>query len=137
MTKFNELKRIFKILRGPGGCPWDRRQTHTSILKNLKEETGEFACAVRRRDYRNMEEELGDILLQVMFHSQMASDKGKFDIEDVIDHLIKKLKRRHPHVFGSVKVKSVKEVLANWHAIKRNEKQKKIKNEKKKWIHAD
>lgn len=122
-SKFAELKKIFKILRGPKGCPWDRRQTHQSILKNLIEEAEEYTEAVRRRNYKNMEEELGDILLQVMFHSQMASEKGKFDIEDVINHLIKKLKRRHPHVFGNVKVKSVKDVLRNWHAIKRNEKQ--------------
>ena len=122
MTKFNELKKVFKTLHGKKGCLWDKEQTHKSLLKYLKEETGEFIFAVKNNDLRNMEEELGDILLQVMFHSQIASKENKFDIEDVMGGLIRKLKRRHPHVFGKVKVKSSRDVVTNWNKIKKGEK---------------
>jgi len=122
MTKFNELKKVFKTLHGPKGCLWDKKQTHKSLLKYLKEESGEFISAVRKNDLRNMEEELGDILLQVMFHAQIASKENKFGIEDVIGGLIRKLKRRHPHVFGNVKVKSAGQVVKNWNRIKKDEK---------------
>lgn len=121
MTKFNELKKVFKKLLGPDGCMWDRKQTHRTLLPYLKEETDEFIEAVGRGDAKHMEEELGDILLQVMFHSQLASKAGKFDVEDVIGHLIRKLKRRHPHIFGKTKVRSVKDIVANWHKIKAKE----------------
>lgn len=124
-TKFIELKRVFKALHGPKGCLWDKKQTHRSILKDLKEEVEEFVAAVKKNHTREMQEELGDLLLHVMFHSQIASKKKKFDIEDVIDGLVKKLKRRHPHVFGSAKVKSADEIIANWHKIKRLEKKDK------------
>ncbi len=117
-TRFVELKRVFDTLHGPRGCPWDKRQTHETLLPYLKEEVREFVAAVAARDYHNMKEELGDILLQIMFHSILASKEGSFTVEDVIDVLIKKLKRRHPHVFGKVKVKSVRQVIRNWHAIK-------------------
>ncbi len=122
MTKFTELKKVFKTLHGEKGCLWDKKQTHKSLLKYLKEETGEFISAVKNNDLRNMQEELGDILLQIMFHSQIASKENKFDIEDVIDGLIRKLKRRHPHVFGSVKVKSAGQIIKNWNKIKKAEK---------------
>ncbi|MFA5146072.1 MAG: MazG nucleotide pyrophosphohydrolase domain-containing protein [Candidatus Omnitrophota bacterium] len=128
-TKFIELKKVFKTLHGPKGCPWDRKQTHETLLPYLKEESDEFIAEVRRRDYTNMKEELGDILLQVMFHSEIASREGSFDIEDVIDTLIRKLKRRHPHVFGSTKVKSVRQVIINWNRIKSLEKRR-----KKRWM---
>lgn len=120
-TKFHELKRVFERLHAPDGCMWDRKQTHKTLLKYLKEESDEFIEAVRKGDSSHMKEELGDILLQVMFHSQLASKSGTFDVEDVIDHLIKKLKRRHPHIFGKAKVSSVKEIVANWHRIKKSE----------------
>ena len=121
-TRFNELKKVFDALHGPNGCPWDKKQTHQSLLKYLTEESREFAVEVRKKDYEHMKEELGDILLQVMFHAKIASRDNRFDIEDVIDTLIKKLKRRHPHVFGKTKVKSVRDVLKNWKKIKALEK---------------
>lgn len=120
--KFSELKRVFEILLSPNGCGWDRKQTHESLIKYLKEETLEFEKAVKNKNFENMEEELGDILLQVMFHSQIAKKQKKFTIDDVIDTLTKKLKRRHPHVFGNRKVKSVKEIIVNWNKIKKSEK---------------
>ncbi|MCM8773268.1 MAG: MazG family protein [Candidatus Omnitrophica bacterium] len=124
-TKFVELKKIFKTLLGENGCLWDRKQTHRSLLPYLREECEELIEAINTKRYENMKEELGDILLQVMFHSQLASKEGKFDIEDVIDSLIKKLKRRHPHVFGKLKVNSAEEIIENWKKIKEKEKNNK------------
>jgi tetrapyrrole methylase family protein/MazG family protein len=120
-TAFIELKKTFKALHGPKGCPWDKKQTHRSIIPDLKEEVAEFTAAVRKKNIHHMKEELGDILLHVMFQAQIASKEGSFDIEDVIDGLIRKLKRRHPHVFGRTKVKSIRQVIANWHKIKASE----------------
>lgn len=121
-TKFNQLKRLFKKLRGPDGCLWDRSQNHKTLIPYLREETEEFISAVRENNLHHMKEELGDILLQVMFHSQIAGESKVFDIEDVISTLIKKLKRRHPHVFGNVRVKSAGEAIANWKKIKKEDK---------------
>lgn len=121
-TKFIELKNIFKALHGPRGCLWDKKQTHKSLLPYLKEESEEFIAAVRSGDFSHMKEELGDLLIQVMFHSQIASKSGQFDIEDVIDGLIRKLKRRHPHVFGNTKVNSTRQIISNWNKIKSQEK---------------
>jgi tetrapyrrole methylase family protein/MazG family protein len=121
-TKFLELKKIFDILHSPKGCLWDKEQTHKSLLPYLKEEAQEFVEAVKKNDFKHMQEELGDLLIQVMFHSKIAAKSGKFDVEDVIDGLIQKLKRRHPHVFGDTKVGSAKEIIANWQKIKRMEK---------------
>lgn len=121
-TKFLELKKVFTRLHGPQGCLWDKKQTHRSIMPDFTEEVNEFAAEVRRRDYHRMKEELGDILLHVMFHAQIASKRGTFDIEDVMDTLIKKLKRRHPHVFGGLKVKDTRQIIANWKKIKQEEK---------------
>lgn len=123
-TRFTELKEIFDILHGPKGCMWDKKQTHKSILQDLREEVREFIAEVNRGNTRNMKEELGDILLHVMFHAQIASKKGKFDIEDVIKELITKLKRRHPHVFGKLKVNSTRQIIANWNKIKLTEKRR-------------
>ena len=123
--KFAELKTIYETLHGPGGCMWDKEQTHRSILKDLREEVEEFIEAVKQEDYEHMQEEIGDVLLHVMFHAQIAEKNNKFTIEDVIDGLIAKIKRRHPHVFGTQKVSSTKEIIANWHAIKRLEKKRK------------
>lgn len=120
--KFDELVKVFEILNSPKGCRWDRKQTHKSLLKYLREETNEFIEAVKSGNSDDMEEELGDVLLQVMFHSQIAKKEKKFTIDDVIDTLTKKLKRRHPHVFGNKKVKSVKEIIVNWDKIKKSEK---------------
>ena len=121
-TKFSELKRVFDVLHGPKGCLWDRKQTHKTLVKYLREESREFIETVNKSSYRHMKEELGDLLLQVMFHSQIAKKNGRFDIEGVIDGFIKKLKRRHPHVFGTVKVQSVGEIIENWDRIKAQEK---------------
>jgi tetrapyrrole methylase family protein/MazG family protein len=121
-TKFVELKNIFNILHSRRGCMWDKEQTHKSLLKDLKEEVDEFIAAVKKNNYSHMQEELGDILLHVMFNAQIAKKQGKFDIEEVIAGLISKLKRRHPHVFGKVKVSSTRQIIANWNRIKRKEK---------------
>jgi uncharacterized protein YabN with tetrapyrrole methylase and pyrophosphatase domain len=104
---------------------WDKKQTHKTILPDLKEEVAELISAVKRENYSHIKEELGDILLHVMFHAQIAAKSGKFDIEDVIDGLIKKIKRRHPHVFGSVEVNSTRQIIRNWHRIKALEKKQK------------
>lgn len=119
--EINRLIDIVSKLRAPGGCPWDREQTHTSILSCLLDETYEFFEAVEENDTSMMKEELGDILLQVIFHSNMAKEKNRFDIEEVAYSINEKLIRRHPHVFGNKKVESSKEVLKNWEEIKRDE----------------
>lgn len=125
-NKFAELKTVYETLHGPNGCMWDKEQTHRSILKDLREEVDELAAAVEKEDCENMKEEIGDILLHVMFHAQIAEKNGKFTIEDVIDGLITKIVRRHPHVFGRQKVSSTKEIIANWDKIKRLEKKSKM-----------
>ncbi len=103
-------------------CPWDREQTNQSIKNNLIEEAYELLEAIEKNDNEAMVEELGDVLLQVVFHSQIKKDEGAFDINDVINHLIEKLIRRHPHVFGEEQAKSAEEVLKQWHKIKKEEK---------------
>jgi len=123
-TRFTELKKVFDTLHGPKGCLWDKKQTHKSLLPYLKEETREFIRAVENKDYENMKEELGDLLLQVMFHAKIAQRQGHFTIEDVIEVLGQKLKRRHPHVFGTAEVKSAKEIIRNWKKIKKEEKRR-------------
>jgi tetrapyrrole methylase family protein / MazG family protein len=130
-TKFIELKKIYETLHGEHGCMWDKEQTHASLLKDLQEEVDEFVEAVKNNDYPHMQEEVGDILLHVMFQAQIASKSKKFDIEDVIDGLIKKIKRRHPHVFGNQKVRSTREIIANWNKIKILEKQRKRPGQKR------
>jgi len=127
-TKFTELKQVFKRLHGPQGCPWDKQQTHRSLIPHLREEVDEFAAAVRKNQAHHMTEELGDLLLHVMFQAQIAQRQGRFDIEDVIAGLIRKLKRRHPHVFGTVKAKSARQVIANWKRIKSLEKKRRGRN---------
>ncbi len=118
----SDLLKIMSCLRAPGGCPWDAEQTHETIKKNLIEETYEVIEAINKDDKALLCEELGDVLLQVVFHSQMESEQGVFDFNDVADGICKKLIERHPHVFGEVKVDSVGEVLTNWDNIKRNSK---------------
>ncbi|MFH1094514.1 MAG: MazG nucleotide pyrophosphohydrolase domain-containing protein [Candidatus Omnitrophota bacterium] len=121
-TKFIELKQVFKTLHGPKGCLWDKKQTHKSLIGGLREETRELIQAIKNEKFNHIKEELGDVLLHVLFQAQIASKENKFDIEDVIDVLIKKLKRRHPHVFGKTKVRSSAQIVRNWNKIKVEEK---------------
>jgi MazG family protein len=109
-------------LRGPGGCPWDHEQTHRSLARHLLEEAHEVLDAIDSDDPERLREELGDLLLQVAFHAQMAADAGMFDIDDVAAGIVTKLIRRHPHVFGEVEVSGAEEVLVNWERIKAEEK---------------
>ena len=113
---------VMRTLREPGGCPWDREQTHASIRSNMIEEVYEYLEAVDAEDTEGMREELGDILMQIVFHARMAEEAGRFDLQDVIDEVVDKLIRRHPHVFGETKVTGSDEVLVNWEAIKKTDK---------------
>lgn len=113
---------VMQTLREPDGCPWDREQTHTSIRSNMIEEVYEFLEAVDNDDVAGMREELGDVLMQVVFHAQMAKEAGRFDLQEVIDEVTDKLIRRHPHVFGNLDVADSDEVLKNWEQIKKQEK---------------
>lgn len=124
IKKYNiaDLLSIMARLRGKDGCPWDREQSHSSIRKDLLEEAYEVADAIDRSDSVDLCEELGDLLLQVVFHSQIAVESGEFDFDDVCDGICKKLILRHPHVFGDVKVENSAQVLDNWDAIKKEEK---------------
>jgi MazG family protein len=125
MKKQSAIKDLLKVmakLRSPKGCPWDREQTHLSLRRHAIEEVYELIDAIEARDDHEIAEELGDLLLQVVFHSQMAKERGAFDFEKVCRVLVEKLIRRHPHVFGKTKVKNVDEVWANWEKIKRAEK---------------
>ncbi len=125
-TRRSALGRLLEImarLRGPGGCPWDRQQDHRSLRWHAVEEAYELIDAIEAGDDHELEEELGDMLMQVVFHCQLARERGAFDFERVARHIADKLVRRHPHVFGEVKVKGVNQVWANWERIKRAEKQ--------------
>jgi tetrapyrrole methylase family protein/MazG family protein len=117
-----DLVRVMARLRGPGGCPWDREQTHRSLARHLLEETHETLEAIDADDRDRLREELGDVLLQVVFHAQMAADDGAWDVDDVAEGIVRKLIRRHPHVFGEVEVSGADEVLVNWERIKAGEK---------------
>lgn len=121
---FEDLRSIMARLRAPDGCPWDKEQTHQSIKEYFLEEVYEFLEAVEEGSIPHMREELGDLLLQVVFHAQMASEQEHYDIDDVIHELSDKLVRRHPHVFGEVAVADSDEVVVNWEAIKNAEKGK-------------
>jgi nucleoside triphosphate diphosphatase len=120
--KLLEAVAIMAKLRAPGGCPWDREQTFDTIKRYTLEETYEVFDAIERRDWPGLKDELGDLLLQVLFYAQMASDAGYFDIYDVAANLNAKLIRRHPHVFGDVAAEDSGTVLRNWEQIKREEK---------------
>lgn len=119
---YNDLLEIIRILRSPDGCPWDRVQTHTSIRRGLLEESYEAAEAIDLDDAPLLQEELGDVLMQVVFHADIEKDRGRFTMEDVIDGVVKKLLFRHPHVFGSAHEESAESVLISWDALKRQEK---------------
>ncbi len=123
LQKFSKLVEIMARLRAPDGCPWDREQTHASILSCLVEEAHEFVDAVERSDIPNMREELGDLLLQVVFHAQMAQEAGTFTLEEVIEGISEKLIRRHPHVFGEAEASGSEAVMVQWDEIKRREKE--------------
>ena len=118
------LVAVMARLRAPGGCPWDAEQTHQSLAIHLLEETHEVLDAIDRNDMVDLEEELGDLLLQLVFHSEIASEEHDFEIGDVIEELIAKLVFRHPHVFGDVTVSGAGEVVANWEALKHEQKQR-------------
>ncbi len=118
----DDLVRIMEILRAPDGCPWDRVQTHQSIRRNMLEEAYEVAETIDAMDYEHMKEELGDVLLQVVFHSSMANSAGQFDLNDVIDGVCKKLVFRHPHLFGDVQADDPSGALNAWEAAKQVEK---------------
>lgn len=117
-----DLEEIVAILRAPGGCPWDAEQTHESVRREFLEETYEVVEAIDEGDSDHLKEELGDVLLQVVFHAQMEREAGRFDLEAVADGICKKLIYRHPHVFGQVEVSGTDQVLENWDQLKRKEK---------------
>ena len=117
-----DLEEIVRILRAPGGCPWDAEQTHQSIRRNFLEEAYEAVEAIDEDSPEHLEEELGDVLLQVVMHARMEEEAGRFNLDGVADGICKKLIYRHPHVFGDVSVSGTGEVLSNWEALKRKEK---------------
>lgn len=117
-----ELISVIAKLRAPDGCPWDREQTHKTLRPNMLEEAYEAVDAIDENNMNHLKEELGDVLLQVLLHSQIASERGDFDIEDVAKELKDKLIHRHPHVFGDTKVKNTQEVKKNWDILKAEEK---------------
>lgn len=119
---YEDLLHIMALLRSPGGCPWDREQTHASLRRNFLEESCEVVEAIDRGDSAGLCEELGDALLQVVFHAQLETEQGGFTMEDVVDGICKKLVYRHPHVFGSEHVENSSEELDRWETLKRAEK---------------
>jgi nucleoside triphosphate diphosphatase len=124
--RFERAVQIMARLRAPGGCPWDREQTFDTIKPYTLEETYEVLEAIDNRDWPELTGELGDLLLQVLFYSQMASEEGHFSVDDVLDRLSNKLVDRHPHVFGEVKADTPAEVLRNWEALKGEEKKRRL-----------
>lgn len=125
MQIFDEFVETISMLRGENGCPWDIKQTHESLKECLIEEADEVIEAIDKKDDENLCEELGDLLLQVVMHAQIAAEENRFTIEDVIRGVNDKMIRRHPHVFGDVKVSTVEEGLTLWEQIKKQEKEKK------------
>ena len=123
MSAIDDLRQTMARLRGPGGCPWDREQTHQSLARCLIDECSELLDTIDRGDLPHMREELGDVLVQVVFHAQLAAEQGEFDFDDVAREINEKLVRRHPHVFGPNRLSTSEQVLVQWDAIKRIEKQ--------------
>ena len=130
--QIQRLRAIMHRLRAPGGCPWDAEQTHDSLVSNLIEETYETVAAIKSGDDENLREELGDLLLQVVFHAELASEDQRFDLDDIARGICDKLVRRHPHVYGDSNVGSTDGVLAQWEDIKRAEKG----HEEKPYLHG-
>ncbi|HUK86530.1 MAG TPA: nucleoside triphosphate pyrophosphohydrolase [Terriglobales bacterium] len=124
--QFERAVSIMARLRAPGGCPWDREQTFDSIKPYTLEETYEVLEAIDNRDWDELKSELGDLLLQVLFYSEMAQEEGRFTIGDVLERLSNKLVARHPHVFGDVEAKTPADVLRNWEALKAREKEQRL-----------
>jgi tetrapyrrole methylase family protein/MazG family protein len=122
LDKFETLVEIIAQLRGPEGCPWDREQTHASLREALLEECYEVLEALDEKSSRKLSEELGDLLMQIVFHAQLAAEAGEFQLSDVIQKINGKLIQRHPHDFGSVRVKDSGEALVSWEALKKKEK---------------
>jgi MazG family protein len=127
-NKFEKLVEIIATLRGPNGCPWDKEQDFNSLKPMLVEEVYEVLEAIENNDFDGLSEELGDLLLHVVFHAQLGKESEQFDINTVLDKICEKLIRRHPHVFGNETATSSEEVLKNWEAIKAQEKAAKLKN---------
>lgn len=121
-SSFSDLIQVVARLRRPDGCPWDREQTHGSMLADLREEVDEVEAAIKAEDWDNLSEELGDVLLHVAMQAQMAAEAGQFTIDDVVAGIASKLVRRHPHVFGDVPVANAADVLTIWEAVKATEK---------------
>lgn len=122
MSAIDELRGTIARLRAPGGCPWDQEQTHASLTRCLIDEVSELLDTIDRLDFPHMREELGDVLIQVVFHAQLAEEAGHFDLEDVAREVNEKLIRRHPHVFGADKLETSAQVLVKWEEIKAQEK---------------
>ena len=130
-TSFESFAEIVAHLRAPNGCPWDREQTHESLRKHLLEEAYEAISAIDSGDFADMREEFGDLLLQVVLQSQIANEEGQFNVSQVIQGIHSKIVRRHPHVFGDLKLEGVQGVLANWEKLKEKERSEKGKGERK------
>jgi MazG family protein len=122
MSAIDDLKATMVRLRAPDGCPWDREQTHASLVRCLIDEVSELIDTIDRGDYPHMREELGDVLIQIVFHAQIAAEKGLFDFDDVAHDINEKLVRRHPHVFGTGKLETSEQVIVEWEKIKATEK---------------
>lgn len=122
MTPIEELRQTIARLRAPGGCPWDQEQTHASLVRCLIDEVSELIDTIDRLDLPHMREELGDVLIQVLFHAQIADEAGHFDLDDVAREVNEKLIRRHPHVFGAGSLDTSEQVLHQWEQIKAQEK---------------
>ncbi len=122
MSAIDDLRATVARLRAPDGCPWDREQTHQTLTRCLIDECSELLDAIDRLDLPHMREELGDVLVQVIFHAQLAAERGDFDLDDVAREINEKLVRRHPHVFGSNRLQTSEQVLVQWDAIKKTEK---------------
>lgn len=122
MSAIDDLKATMARLRAPDGCPWDQEQTHATLVRCLIDEVSELIDTIDRNDYPHMREELGDVLIQVVFHAQIAAEKGRFTFDDVARDINEKLIRRHPHVFGTGKLETSEQVVAEWEKIKATEK---------------
>lgn len=122
MSAIDDLRQTIARLRGPGGCPWDQEQTHATLVRCLIDEASELIETIDRLDFPHMREELGDVLIQVVFHAQLAEEAGHFDLEDVAREVNEKLIRRHPHVFGPGRLDTSEQVIAQWEQIKAEEK---------------
>jgi tetrapyrrole methylase family protein / MazG family protein len=128
LNQFDSLVQVLKDLRGPEGCPWDKEQNHQTLTPYAIEEVHEMVEAIESGVDADMQEELGDVLFQVVLHAQIANERQAFNIQDVIEGIVSKIVRRHPHVFSNTQVKNAGEVMQNWEAIKQEEKKNKPKN---------